>query len=133
MGHQPLKCIFLPRSKLNARISVWQIKLQGCEFNVVYNKRWANIADYSSRKCRIDDDSSSTEMCFYLKYLSKIKVAKAMSLDQVMNKSKKDPEIIAIWIALQTDKWESEVVKPYLNVKNEFSEHSDIKRRTQLY
>ena len=35
-------------------------------------------------------------MCFYLKYLSKIKVAKAMSLDQVTNESKKDPEIIAI-------------------------------------
>ena len=49
-----------------------------------------------------------------------------MLLDQVMNESKKDPEIIAIRNALLTDKWESEVVKLYLKVKNELCEHNDV-------
>ena len=70
---------------MNARISRWQIKLQGYDFNVVYRKGSANIADYLPRKCRIDDDSSSAEICLYLNYLSKVKVPKAMSLDQIMN------------------------------------------------
>ena len=32
---------------MNARISRWQIKVQGCDFNVVYNKVLTNIADYN--------------------------------------------------------------------------------------
>ena len=49
-----------------------------------------------------------------------------MSLDEVVNESKKDPEIITIRNALLNDKWESELVKPYFKVKNEFCEHNDV-------
>ena len=112
VSHQPLKYIFSAKSKLNARISRWQIKLQGYDFNVVCKKGSANIADYLSWKCQVDDDSSSAETCLYLNYLSNMKVPKVVLLDQVMNESKKDAEIVAIRNALLTDKWESEVVKP---------------------
>ena len=45
------------------------IKLQGYDFDVVYKKRSTNIADYLSQKCRVDDDSSSAEICIYIIYL----------------------------------------------------------------
>lgn len=42
-----------------------------------------------------------------------------MKLDQVMNESNKNPEIIAKRCALLTDKWESELVEPYFKVNKE--------------
>ena len=48
-----------------------------------------------------------------------------------MNETKKDPEIIVIRSALLTDKWKSELVKPYLKVKNELREHNDVILRTE--
>ena len=60
-----------------------------------------------------------------------MKVPKAMLLEQVMNESSNDPEIIVIRNALLTNKWESELVKPY---KNESCENNNvILRRESIY
>lgn len=64
MDHQPLQYVFLPRSKLNAHICRWQIKLQGYDFNVVCNKGSTNIADYLSQKCEIDDGNGIADVFF---------------------------------------------------------------------
>lgn len=85
MEHPPLNYIFSPRSILNTHICRWQIKLQGYDFNVVCKKLSTNIAGCLSQKCKIDDDSSIPDILFYLNRLSKMKVHKAMSLEQVMN------------------------------------------------
>ena len=55
-----------------------------------------------------------------------MKVPKALSLDWVINESKRNPEIIAIRNTLSIDKWESELVKPYFKVKNEFCEYNNV-------
>ena len=46
------------------------------------------------------DDSVNAYIFLYLNYLSKMKVPEAMLLDQVMNKSENDPEVIAMRNAL---------------------------------
>ena len=53
--------------------------------------------------------------CFSF-FFEKIKVPKAMLLGQVINENKKDSEIIAKRRALLTNKWGSELVKPYFKV-----------------
>ena len=72
--------------------------------------------------------SGIADICVYLNYLSKMKVPTAMLLDQDMNESKKDPEIISIQNALLTltDKWKIGLVKPYFTVKNELSKDNDV-------
>ena len=42
-----------------------------------------------------------------------------MKLDQVMNESNKNPEIIPKRRALRTDKWESELAESYFKVNKE--------------
>ena len=47
------------------------------------------------------DDSVNAYIFLYLNYLSKMKVPEAMLLDQVMNKSENDPEVIAMEMLYQ--------------------------------
>ena len=90
---QPLKYIFSPRSKLNARISRWKMKLQGYYFNDVYKKRSTNIADYLFLKCKVDDDNGIADNFLYINYLSKMKVSETVSLEKVTNECKEDQNL----------------------------------------
>lgn len=85
-----------------------QLYLYGKIFDVIVDHQYQYIYNniYIIYIHRVDDDSSSAEVCLYLNHLSKMKVRKDMPLDNVMNESKKDPEILTIRNALLTDKWE---------------------------
>lgn len=84
--------------------------LQTCDFNVIYKKGQQIL-----QIIYLKNDCIDYIFLFFI-FFEKIKVPKAMLLGQVINESKKNSEIIAKRNALLTNKWGSELVKPYFEV-----------------
>ena len=130
--HKPLKFIFSPNAKLNARIARWQIKLQAYDFKVLHEKGETNI-NFLSRngadKNHVNNlnNDYENEICLYLNFISEQHTPKAMTLDEIKSATLHDKELIAVQHALISGRWyNNPLLTSYKNVKDELSYHEGI-------
>ena len=83
VAHRPLKHIFKPRSKLNAKLFRWQLHLRNYSFAIHYQKGAESIADFLSR---IRHEESSNNVNYknvtngYCNFIISQAIPKTMSL-----------------------------------------------------
>ena len=116
VDHKPVKHIFKPRSKLNAKLFRWQLHLQNYNFTVYYQKGAGNTADFLSR-IRHEEGSNNVhyknltiEHCNFI--LSQA-IPKTLSLAEIQEHTKLDNTLNLVVEALKSNKWESDEVQRY--------------------
>ncbi|XP_060076193.1 uncharacterized protein K02A2.6-like [Ylistrum balloti] len=122
--HKPLEILYGPKSKPNARIERWVMRLMPYNFRIRYQPGKQNIADALSRLVKrkhsgVTDLQTETE--HYVRAVAERSTPKAMTTREVEEKSKSDPELTLVRKALSADQWEKECVK-YYAVKDELSQ-----------
>ena len=110
VDHEPLKFIFSPRAKLNARIARWQLRLQGYDFTINYKKGSENIADFISRMRNVDiedtvDEDTDDHVQEYLNFLTEISTPKVMNINEIREASQNDRTLVAVGQAILTSRW----------------------------
>ena len=93
VDHQPLKHIFKPRSKLNAKLFRWQLHLQNYNLTVHYQKGAKNIADFLSR-IRHEESSNNVHQKNltneYCKFILSQAISNTLSLAEIQEHTKLD-------------------------------------------
>ena len=112
--HKPLEVLYGPKSRPNARIERWVMKLMSYSFKVVYLPGKQNIADILSR-VPIQDDGAThgaldKEAEQYVRWVAKEATPRALSTRQVEDASKEDEELSKVRDSLTNDNWGRESV-----------------------
>lgn len=107
--HKPLEVIFGPKSKPCARIERWMLRLQAYKFKVIYKPGKENIADSLSRLCRLQGTSNQNITETYIHQVAEGSRPIAVSLEEIMEASKQDTEILKVREGLYNNKWDEEV------------------------
>ncbi len=122
--HKPLEVLYGPKSRPNARIERWLLKLMSYTYKIQYRPGRENIADVLSRLVDTStaDKPSRLQMQAeeYIRFVAKEASPRAMSTREVEEESRIDEELIAVRKCLKEDKWD----KPSVNfcaVRNELS------------
>nr|XP_047142922.1 uncharacterized protein LOC124817154 [Hydra vulgaris] len=130
VDHKPLKFIFCSGSKLNARITRWQIKLQANDFDVIYQKEEENIADFISRNCtpnEILSESDENEITAYVNFLVTKMAPKSVSLEDIKSETAIDISLITIKAALLSGcRHDNPILEPYCKFQNELTDLDGI-------
>jgi len=127
--HKPLLGIVKSKKMASPRLERLKLRLAPYDFELTYKagKNPENPADFMSRHPNIDtpipEDITPTEL--YVNYVCDNAVPKAMTLVEVRNETKMDPELQQLITAIQTDIWPDEL-KPYAKMKHEFAVCSGI-------
>ena len=96
--HRPLEYIFKPKASgklAPARVVRWLLRLQECDFTVIYRPGPQNLADALSRLAN-NNLRSNMESCAdrYVHYLAEQLTPVAMNTGEIQEHSKNDPELI---------------------------------------
>ena len=125
--HSLLKHIFKPRSKLNAKLFRWQLHLQNYNFTVHYRKGAENIADFLSR---IRHEQSNNNVHYknltneYCNFIILQAIPKTLSLAEIQEHTKLHNTLNLVVKALKSNKWESDEVQSFKQIRNELTEHN---------
>ena len=106
--HKPLEVIFGPKSKPCARIERWILRLQAYTFKVIYKPGKENIADSLSRLCKLNT-TTQDKLDNYIHQVVEGSRPIAVSLEQIMEASKQDKEILKVREGLYNNIWDEEV------------------------
>ncbi|XP_062570105.1 uncharacterized protein K02A2.6-like [Saccostrea cucullata] len=121
-GHKPLEYIYSAKSKPNARISRWVLRLQPDRFKVVYIKGRNNIADPLSRLIQVNERKvEQTDTDDFVKLVTLHSVPKAMSVKQIEAESASDQVLKSVRNCIRTGTWPKGENKAHMIVKNELS------------
>ena len=122
MDHKPLELIYANLcSKPPARIQRWMLRLQQYDFEVVYKKGLDNPADFLSRHPPTKVNFSRNIAEGYVNFVTQSAVPPALSLEEIARETGADPGLWALRVALKTDCWNSDIVKPFRNIKDEIT------------
>ncbi|KAK2578707.1 hypothetical protein KPH14_012663 [Odynerus spinipes] len=102
--HKALECIFTPRSKPNARIERWVLRLQSFKYKVVYETGKSNIADALSRLGAIKRGKGGNND-EYIAWLAKEVTPRAMTMEEIELESGKDRVLTEVRRAIETGNW----------------------------
>jgi len=109
--HQPLETIFNnPKKKTPTRIERWRLRLQQYNFTVKYKPGKVNAADYLSRHPSAYEDKPSQYSKIaedYVRYLTENAVPKAMTLDDIVYRTKTDDKLQTAITAIKSNRWAS--------------------------
>ena len=124
--HKPLTVLYSPSGKPSARIMRWALRLLPYSFTIKHIPGISNPADYFSRKPTDlpsdSDDTLSLETEGHVNSVIMTTVPNAISLQEVLGESLKDPEIIKLVQRINDGKWNlSPELKPFFTVKDELS------------
>ncbi|XP_063892502.1 uncharacterized protein K02A2.6-like [Helicoverpa armigera] len=122
--HKPLEVIFGPRSKPCARIERWVLRLQSYKFKIKYVPGKNNIADPLSRLCKLEETPAALDGN-QIRFIVEHTVPCAVPLRDLIEQSRKDPEIHKVREGLYKDIWD-ETVKKYKTFQTELCFHEDI-------
>ena len=129
VDHQPLKHIFKPRSKLNAKFFRWQLHLQNYNFTVPCQKGTEKIADFLSQ-IRHEEGSNNVHyknlINEYCNFILSQAIPKTLSLAEIQEHKKLDNTLNFVVEALKCNNWESDEVQRYKQIRNELTEHNSI-------
>ncbi|XP_062578034.1 uncharacterized protein K02A2.6-like [Saccostrea cucullata] len=113
--HKPLEVIYGRKSRPNARIERWLLKLMAYNFKVRYSPGHQNIADALSRlvdKTPVENSNSKdTEQ--YVKFIAREATPQALSTQEVEEASRRDEELVRIRKFIKEGKWEKSCVDYY--------------------
>lgn len=101
--HKPLEVLFGPKSKPNARIERWILRLQNFDYTIKYIRGEKNLADPFSRLAHRNPSrhSYAPNIRSTVRSLAVSSVPCAISLDEFRAESEKDAEISAVIKALR--------------------------------
>ena len=120
--HKPLELIYAnPCSKPIARIQSWMLILQQSDFEVVYKKGSDNPADFLSRHPPTKVNFRRNIAEEYVNFVTQSAVLPALSLEEIARETGADPGLRALRAALKTNCWNSDIVKPFCNIKDEIT------------
>lgn len=118
--HKPLEVLFSPRSKPNARIERWLLRLQNFDYQIRYIEGHRNIADSLSRLgCPYPSAQSyagSVKSTIY--HITRLAVPKAITLEEFRAESEADAEIAELRLAIVEN---APLPPEYLRVKYELA------------
>ena len=124
--HKPLEHIYSRRSKPSARLERW-VRLQACDFKVVYRPGKCNIADCLSRLNQSIQRDKGTDYNF-VNSVVEFSVPVAMTVEEVQVESAKDQELSVVRGYIMINDW-SKCEFSYVAVKNELCIVGDIVMR----
>lgn len=113
-----LEFIFAQRNKISARLERWVLRLQSFDFLVTHLRGKDNIADTFSR-IPIDTDNDVSQEYVVRNLMEEMKPV-AMTWKEISEHSMTDPEISAVFEALDDGTWDH-VQQYYKNVKEELT------------
>ena len=96
--HNPLECIFSPRSKPSARIERWVLRLQCHNYRVVCHPGKGNIADALSRlnQLQTNPKDPSSEKEDFVRFVVKESTPVTLNPREVERESENDPELVSV-------------------------------------
>jgi len=125
--HKALEYIFAPRTKPNARIERWVLRLLPFKYKVIYEKGKSNIADVFSRLCKKENQKKEFEEdVHYIRWVVSESVPRAMTLEEIAIASENDKEIREIKLALQTDNWKALGNSRYKIIKEQLCIYNNV-------
>lgn len=106
--HKPLEVLYGRKSRPNARIERWLLKLMAYNFKVRYLPGHQNIADALSRlvENKPVENSNSVETEQYVKFIAREATPHALSTREVEEVSKRDEELVRIRRFIKEGEWE---------------------------
>ena len=121
--HQPLECIYGPKSKPSARIERWVLRLQGYDFKVIYRPGKNNIADALSRLNNKQNYFVRRSAQDELFYVVQANIPHALTIEEIEREAENDEEIIKLQKCISTGDWtkEGELLSIYRHVKSELT------------
>ncbi|XP_033758102.1 uncharacterized protein K02A2.6-like [Pecten maximus] len=117
--HKPLEVLYGPRSKPNARIERWIMRLMPYTFTVKYQPGKSNIADALSRLVTKDRDAEpvrnklESETINYVRFVAREATPTALSTREVEEASKTDDELCAVRKCLSAGRWDKSCTQYY--------------------
>ena len=126
--HKALEYLFTPKSKPNARLERWILRLQNYKYKVIYQPGKTNIADSLSRLSRFEQDSvkSQNDDVCYINWVAQMGVPKAMSLDEIDKESAKDPLLSQVREALKSGNWDKLTSSKFRMIKDELCVNNHV-------
>ncbi|XP_038060004.1 uncharacterized protein K02A2.6-like [Patiria miniata] len=122
--HKPLEILYGPKSRPNARIERWVMKLMSYSFKVKYLPGRYNIADVLSRLTKTtpakEQETLQDETERYVRWVASEATPKALTTREVEEASRADDELSAVRRCLNEDSWGTDV-KDFFPMKNELS------------
>ena len=97
------------------------LRLQQYDFEVVYKNGSDNPADFLSRHPPTKVNFRRNIAEEYVNFVTQSAVPPALSLEEIARETGADPGLRALRAALKTDCWNSEIVKPFCNIKDEIT------------
>ena len=130
--HKPLETIFSsPKSRPNARIERWALRLQPFDFEIKYKSGENNPSDYLSRNPidmynsnkNIEDDGTEN----YIQFLIRHATPKALKIDDIKKATKEDEklQIFIKWLndpSLVPSSVKNPQLRSLVNIKNEVTQ-----------
>ena len=103
--------------------------LQSYKFNIIHKPGRENIADCLSRliknpTTKNDDNGNISDE--YINFITKSCIPQSMSLEQVRIESTNDKTLESVRNAIATGNWDSEIVKPYKQFKEQLTEFDGV-------
>ena len=125
--HKALESIFNnPKSKPPARIECWMMRLQPFNFKVIYKKGSSNESDYMSRHpvggpTETTNEGEIAEA--YVNFIVNHATPKSMTIDEIKEKTIKDPTLIKVRESLLSGNWDNKDkdIQPFLKCANELT------------
>lgn len=119
--HKPLELIFGPKSRPNARLERWLVRLQCFDYNIRHIAGEANIADPFSRLLQ---DHPGRKACFNDVHhavcrVSAVAVPKKFHLNEIQDHTRADEELQRVMAALKT---EDALPPDYVRIRYELTE-----------
>lgn len=126
--HKALEYLFTPKSKPNARIERWILRLQPYSYKIKYEKGCTNIADPLSRLVKVATKQEKEEVnrIDYVYAIARESVPKAMSLSEIDCESQKDVTLIEVRHAVNTGKWDTLKNTRFKLLKDELCVYKNI-------
>ena len=124
--HKPLEVLYGSKSRPNARIERWVMRLMPYTFKVRYLPGNKNIADVLSRLVHGNEKPSKLTVSLnkqteeYVRFVAKNAVPKAISVQEVERASKDDAELIEVRKCLKQASWDKSCVN-YYPMRNEIA------------
>lgn len=129
--HKPLEYLFTPRSKPNARIERWVLRLQPYSYQVKYEKGNNNIADPLSRLVKFNQSQKQNmdDLDDHVYWVVRESVPRALTMQEINRESEKDATLIEVRRAIETSNWDRMKTSRFKILKDELCVYDKIVMR----
>ena len=125
--NKALECIFAPRSKPNARIERWVLRLQSFKYKVIYEKGKSNIADVLSRLSNKNGERTASEKDNrYIAWVVESTTPCVLKTDEINIESGNDKKLAGVRRALKTGDWKALENSRFKMLKDELCVNDNI-------